>query len=122
MPETLPPQGTPPPEPPPPPPPAGAPAEDTLLLVLCYLGLLALVPYLVAKQPGLVRHHARQGLALALLGVGCAAITAVPLVGFVGGVGLAGVLVLSIVGIVKALGREAWRAPVAADVADRLGL
>jgi len=118
---------TPPPGPagaPPGEPPSGAaaPGGDTLLLVLCYLGLLALVPYLVAKQPGLLKQHARQGLALGLLGVGCAALTAVPFVGVFGGLGLAGVLVLSILGIVKALGREPWRAPIAADVADRLGL
>ena len=116
---------TPPPGPSTPPPSAGAGASgggDTLLLVLCYLGLLSLVPYLVAKEPGLLKQHARQGLALALLGVGCAAITAVPFVGFFGALGLAGALVLSIVGIVKALAHEPWRAPIAADVADRLGL
>jgi uncharacterized membrane protein len=103
-------------------PPPRAPAEEKILLVVCYLGLLALVPYLVARDAPLVRFHARQGLALGLLGVGCAGLALVPYLGFIGHLGLAGVLVLSLVGIVKALDGVSWRAPVAADVADRLQL
>jgi len=111
---------------PPPPaqvtPPPRASSEDRILLVLCYLGLLALVPYFVARDTPLVRFHARQGVALGLLGVGCVGLALVPYLGFIGHLGLAGVLVLSIVGIVKALDGATWRAPVAADVADRLEL
>jgi uncharacterized membrane protein len=92
------------------------------MLVLCYVGLLALVPYLAARDAPIVRHHARQGLGLALLGVACAGVAVIPYVGFAGHAGLAGVLVLSVVGIVKALERREWRMPVAADVADRLEL
>lgn len=108
--------------PPPLPPQPRGRGEEQILLVLCYLGLLSLIPYLVAREEPLVRWHARQGLALALVGIGCAALALVPYLGFVGCLGLAGVLVLSIVGIVKALDRDRWRAPVAADVADRLEL
>jgi uncharacterized membrane protein len=96
--------------------------EHRLMLVLSYLGLLALIPYLFARESEEVRFHARQGLALGLLGVGCAALGAVPVVGFFGVLGVAGVLVLSVLGIVKALGGERWRMPVAATVADRLEL
>ena len=113
-------------------PPPGAPGaatppgrgrhEDTIMLVLCYLGLLALIPYLAARDAPVVRWHARQGLALGLLGVGCAALALVPYLGFVGHLGLAGVLVLSVIGIVKALERVPWRMPVAADIADRFEL
>lgn len=96
--------------------------DESILLALCYLGLLALVPYVVAREPGVLRFHARQGFALGLLGVVCAAVSAVPVLGFVGLLGIAGVVVLSAVGIAKALRREEWRMPVAADVADRLQL
>jgi uncharacterized membrane protein len=108
--------------PPLPPTPARSHGEETVLLVLCYLGLLALVPYLAVRDAPLVRLHARQGLALALLGVGCAGVSLIPHVGFFGQLGLVGVLVLSVVGILKAVERAAWRMPVAADVADRLDL
>ncbi len=104
-------------------PPGPAPAaEDRLLLVLCYLGLLALVPYLVARDREALKFHARQGLALAILEVGCAGVTAVPLVGFVGALGLFLCLALAIAGMVKALGGQRWRMPVAADIAERLDL
>jgi uncharacterized membrane protein len=96
--------------------------DETIMLVLCYLGLLALVPYLAARDAPVIRHHARQGVALGLLGVGCAGLSLVPFLGFIGHLGLVGVLVLSVIGIVKALDRSDWRAPVAADVADRLQL
>ena len=101
--------GPPPLPPPAPPAPAGAraPRDEKILLVLCYVGLLALVPYLVSREAEGLRFHARQGLALGLLGIGCAGL---------------GVVALSIVGIVKALEGARWRMPVAADVADRLEL
>ncbi len=115
-------EGLPPPLPPLPPPVPPPRSDETIMLVLCYVGLLALVPYLAARDARLVRFHARQGLALALLGVACAGIAVVPYVGFAGQVGFAGVLVLSIIGIVKGLERREWRMPVAAEVADRLEL
>jgi uncharacterized membrane protein len=96
--------------------------EDTIMLVLCYLGLLALIPYLAARDSPVVRWHARQGLALGLVGVGCAALALVPYLGFIGHLGLVGVLLLSVIGIVKALGRVPWRMPIAADLADRFEL
>jgi len=102
--------------------PGGAPVERKIMLVLCYLGLLALVPYLTVREADTLRFHARQGLALGILGIGCAGLSLVPFLGFVGNLGLLGVIVLSVIGIAKALGGEAWRMPVAADVADRLNL
>jgi len=96
--------------------------DDRLMLVLCYLGLLALIPYLFARHAEAVRFHARQGLALGLLGVLCAAVAVIPAVGFFGALGIAGCVVGSILGIVKSLAGERWRMPVAADVADRLAL
>jgi uncharacterized membrane protein len=104
------------------PPAAPPPRDDRLMLVLCYLGLLAVVPYLFAREREAVRFHARQGLALGLLGVLCAAVAVIPAVGFFGALGIAGCVVGSILGIVKSLAGERWRMPVAADVADRLAL
>jgi uncharacterized membrane protein len=104
------------------PPPLRGPQEDKILLVLCYLGLLSLIPYLIGREATVIRWHARQGLALGIVGVGCAALALVPFLGFIGYLGLAGVIALSIVGIVKALDHAEWRMPVAADLADRLQL
>jgi uncharacterized membrane protein len=118
----VPPPFPPPPGSPPEPPPLRASRDETIMLVLCYVGLLALVPYLAARDSPIVRWHARQGLALGLLGICCAGLALVPYLGFIGQLGLAGVLVLSVVGIIKALDRAEWRMPVAADIADRFEL
>ena len=56
----------PPPEPPPTAPPAGPPGGDkSLMLVLSYLGLLAIIPLLVEKDEE-VQWHAKNGLVLFL--------------------------------------------------------
>src|SRR5436309_3311410 len=96
--------------------------EDKMNLVLAYVGLLALVPYLGAKGSGYVQFHARQGLGLGLLGVVAWGIFFFPIIGFLGGVAFCGIFALSIVGIVKALQGHRWRMPFAADIADKLGL
>ena len=64
---------TPTPEAPPPPPPAPQPASSggggessnrTLMIVLSYLGLLALIPLLMEKDDQEVQWHAKHGLVL----------------------------------------------------------
>jgi len=69
--ETFAPPPPPPPggaNPPPPPPPSGGgnpqASDKTLMLVLAYFGLLALIPFLVEKDDAEVRWHAKHGLVL----------------------------------------------------------
>ena len=51
--------------PPPPPPTGGAPNSDrTMMLVLSYLGLLALIPLLTKKEDREIQWHAKHGLVL----------------------------------------------------------
>ena len=54
----------PPPPPPPPPPPAQVSSNRTVMLVLSYLGILALIPLLTEKNDPEVQWHARHGLVL----------------------------------------------------------
>lgn len=67
---TVPPSPPPPPSAPPPPPPGGAPPAGGvsqnrgLMLVLSYLGILALVPLLLEKEDREVQWHAKHGLVL----------------------------------------------------------
>lgn len=58
------------PPPPPPPPGGGAGSSDrTLMIVLSYLGLLALIPYLTKKEDPDIMWHARNGLGLTILDI-----------------------------------------------------
>ncbi len=116
---------------PPPPPPGGPASSDrTLMLVLSYLGILALIPLLTKKDDPDVQWHAKNGLAIfvawivisivwAILSaflpdaIGCA-------MSFIScGISLAGLAVI-IIAIMKALKGERLRLPVISDFADKM--
>jgi uncharacterized membrane protein len=107
--------------------PAAAPRdEDKVMLVLAYFGILALIPFLVSKEP-YVKWHAKQGLTLVaafvILNIGIFIIGMLPFIGLITLlisplVGL-GYLVVFFVAIVRALKGERWRIPVVADMADK---
>ena len=63
MPEELGAPVPPPPPPPPPPAPAGS-SNRSVMLVLSYLGILALIPLITEKNDREVQWHARHGLVL----------------------------------------------------------
>lgn len=125
------------PPPPPPPPPAGGgtvPGSDrTLMVVLAYLWILALIPMLTKKDDKEVQWHAKNGLAilgaeiviwivflilgfalkgwLATLGCGLAVVECVVWIGF---------LVVRVLCIVKGVGGQRFRVPVISDFADKM--
>jgi uncharacterized membrane protein len=116
---------------PPPPPPVGGytpprTSEDTVMLVLSYLSLLGLIPYMVSKNPE-VRWHAKQGLTLTAIFLAATVavwiLAALPLIGWIAALArpLLSLLwmVLIVVGIAKALGGERWRMPVISDFTER---
>jgi uncharacterized membrane protein len=141
-PNTPPPPGgsyTPPPPPggsytPPPPPPGGGTAsggsDRTLMIVLSYIGILSLIPYLMKKDDPEVYWHAKNGFALFLvevvwivirivfvfvripfLGCGMWAISCVISLGF---------LVLSILCIMKGINGQRFRIPFITDFAEKI--
>lgn len=124
---------------PPPPPahgPGPAPASDkTAMLVLSYLGLLALVPLLVEKEDKNVLWHAKNGLvifaAFFIAFIGLWIITMIlgfvpglgclfSIVSFIAGFGVSiGYIVLVIIGIMKAVKGERLIVPYVSEYADR---
>jgi uncharacterized membrane protein len=134
----VPPPTVPPPPPPPPgsysaPPPSATSGGDrTIMIVLSYLWILALIPLLVKKDDREVQWHAKNGLAITVaeivvavlfwilgmalgdsLGLGCGlgAISCVISIGF---------LVVRILGIVKGVNNQRFRLPVISDFADKM--
>lgn len=141
-PPTVPPATPPPPgggsytPPPPPPPPGGgypggpASSDRTLMVVLSYLGLLALIPYLMKKDDPDVHWHAKNGVGLLILDVVVWAVFfVVSLVmpsNFLGcGLGVLqcvvwiALLVLHIYCIIQAVGGKRPRIPVVTDFAEK---
>lgn len=116
----------------PPPPPPAAPSGDsdrTIMLVLSYLGLLALIPLLVKKEDREVQWHAKNGLALFVAyiiiiiawtvlnnflpaSIGCA-------LSFVNCGLWIGYLAICILAIMKAVKGERFRIPVISEFADK---
>lgn len=93
-------------------------SNDTLMGVLAYLGILALIPYFIKDQSSFVRYHAVRGMNLFILeliaGVACGIISAgLPVIGSILGwlVSVAG-LVLSIFGIINVANKEKKDLPV----------
>ena len=141
-PPTVPPATPPPPgggsyTPPPPPPPNGAgytpgPASSdrTLMVVLSYLGLLSLIPYLTKKEDPDIHWHAKNGVGLLILDVvlmvlfmiisrimpsnllGCG-------IGMLQCVIWLGIFALHVYCIIQAVGGKRPRIPVVTDFAEK---
>jgi uncharacterized membrane protein len=113
--------------PPPPAAPAGGSSNRTLMLVLAYLGLLALVPLLVEKDDKEVQWHAKHGL----VQMACWIILFVvfTMLSFIPGVGCVTtlislflwipILVVTILSIVKAVNGQRFIIPGVSDFADK---
>ena len=113
----------------PPPPPSGQRSSDkTVMLVLSYLGILALIPLLVEKEDSEVQWHAKHGLTLIVgwivLSVVIAILAAIPFVGGVLGCAVMPflwlvILIVHIVAIIKALKGERLIVPVISDFVEK---
>jgi uncharacterized membrane protein len=111
------------------------PSDKTAMLILSYLGLLALIPLLVEKDDKNVQWHAKHGLVLfaaafilsIVLWVLTGVITMVPglgclvgLISFFAGMGLwVGYLIVIVMGIMKALKGERFMVPGVSEYANR---
>ncbi|MHB8799067.1 MAG: DUF4870 domain-containing protein [Thermoanaerobaculia bacterium] len=123
MPEEV---GAPAPPPPPPPPPAPpASSNRSVMLVLSYLGILALIPLLTEKNDREVQWHAKHGLVLLVaylvLMVGITIASFV--VGFFGMLQIPlwlGYLVVIILGITNALNGKRFVIPGVSEFAEKL--
>lgn len=122
MPEDV---GAPAPPPPPPPPPVPASGSNrSVMLVLAYLGVLALIPLLTEKNDREVQWHAKHGLVffVAYLILTVALMIASFVVGFFGMLQIPlwlGYLVVIVLGITNALNGKRFVIPGVSEFADK---
>lgn len=111
-----------------PPPPAPSKGSDkTVMLVLAYVWILALVPLLVEKEDSEVQWHAKNGLCLLvaeiILWIVLTIIGMIPVLNLVGCVlgpaAFLGILIVRIMAIVKATKGERFIIPAVSEYADR---
>lgn len=114
--------GAPPPPPPAPPPDSGGVSDNrNVMIVLSYLGILALIPLLVEKNDKEVQWHAKHGLVLIVAEfVIWTALTFAALAGCIAGPILALVfLIIHVICIVKGLNGERFLIPGISQFADK---
>jgi uncharacterized membrane protein len=116
--------------------PASAPSGNrTIMIVLSYLGLLALIPLLVEKNDKEVQWHAKHGLVLLVAEVALfivywilmMLVTNIPFLGCIAGIvgGLLwfviviGILVIHIMCIVKGVNGQRFVLPYVSEYADK---
>jgi uncharacterized membrane protein len=131
----TPPPGGPPAGSPPPPPGAGAPppaagesGNRQLMLILSYLWVLALIPYLTEQRDPEVKWHARHGLVLLvaeiILSVVLFILTLLPVIGcafsVIWMVAWLGIVVLHVICIVKAVGGERFTVPYVSQYVNQI--
>jgi uncharacterized membrane protein len=106
----------------------GQSPNRTIMLILSYLGILALIPLLVEKEDAEVQWHAKHGIVLLaawiVVWIALIIVGMVPVVGTAIGCLLSvvlplGILVVHIICIVKALNGDKFRLPMISDFADQ---
>lgn len=76
--------------------------ENKLISILCYFGILFLIPYLVKPDSPFVKFHSNQGLVLLIASVALGVVSRIPYLGWlVGAVGGIFVFVCFIMGIIN---------------------
>ncbi|HUP43383.1 MAG TPA: DUF4870 domain-containing protein [Thermoanaerobaculia bacterium] len=111
-----------------PPPPAGESGNRQLMLILSYLWVLALIPYLTEQRDPEVKWHARHGLVLLvaeiILSVVLFILTLLPVIGCVFSVvwmvAWLGIVVLHVICIVKAVGGERFTVPYVSQYVSQI--
>ncbi|GAC1432306.1 MAG: hypothetical protein NVSMB68_04760 [Thermoanaerobaculia bacterium] len=139
----IPPPTVPPPPPgggsytPPPPPPSGGvgmsgggSSDRTIMLILSYLGILSLIPFLMKKDDREIQWHAKNGVALFGAEVVwvvfqiAIAFVHIPVLGCITGLAgcivWIGFIVISILCIVKAVNGQRFRIPMITDMAEKM--
>jgi uncharacterized membrane protein len=98
------------------------PVDNTMIMgILCYLGVLVIIPYLMAKDNAFVKFHIKQGVVLAGLWIilYVAREMFIPwryweIVGFIN----LGLVILSIIGIVFVVQKKQTALPIIGSLAD----
>ena len=91
--------------------------DNKLISVLCYFGILFLIPYLVKQDSPFVKFHSNQGLVLFILGLIVGVVSKIPFIGWViGAVCGVFIFVCFILGIVNVLSGNMKQLPLIGSI------
>lgn len=78
-------------------------SNEKVMAILAYLGILCLIPVLIADESDFVKYHANQGLVLFIAEIILFAIGIIPIIGWlISFIGFLGAVILAIMGIINA--------------------
>lgn len=87
--------------------------KNKFMAILCYLGILIVIPFLVAKESKFVKYHINQGLCMIVFILILGVVSYLPIVGWiVGAVSGIASLILCLMGILNAARGEAKELPL----------
>lgn len=88
-------------------------AENKVICILCYFGLLLLIPLLVKKDSPFARFHSNQGLVLFIFNILVSVLASIPLLGIVVAiVGSVAGIIFWVMGLVNVLNGRAKTLPL----------
>lgn len=88
-------------------------ADNKIIALFSYLGILFLIPLLASPNSKYARFHANQGLVLFLANIVLGIVAVIPILGWiVGGIGSVVAFILAILGIVNAVTGKAKELPL----------
>ena len=91
--------------------------ENKLISVLCYFGLLFLIPYLTKPDSPFVRFHSNQGLVLMLFVIAARVAAIIPILGWIIGIACwAFALVCFIIGIINVCNGDMKKLPIIGEI------
>lgn len=95
--------------------------EGKIYAVIAYLGILCFLALLLKKDNRFALHHGKQGLVIFIGEVISGILPLAPLLGwFLGTIVLLTLAIYSIIGMIQAIVGNYWRAPIVADIADKI--
>ena len=98
-------------------PPASDVEENKLISILCYFGILFLIPYLTKPESPFVKFHSNQGLVLFLFALVSGVVSKIPFIGWIIGM-VCGIFVFVcfILGIVNVCNGDMKKLPIIGEI------
>ena len=94
--------------------------ETNAIALFSYLGILLVIPLLVAKDDPFVKFHVKQGLVLLIAFILVGVFTVVPIIGWIlGPLASIALLIFAIIGIVNVLKGEEKELPIIGEFGDK---
>lgn len=91
-----------------------------IIAILCYFGILVVIPAIVAKEDPFVKFHVKQGLVLLIVGIILSVVSVVPVIGWIiGFIGWIACVILAIIGIINVAQGEKKKLPIIGGYGDK---